>query len=164
MKTNIKIITSTCRLVFLTTLICCTPALAGDDESVARGTSPYLIDAGQIGSWSENGKSGFIRYLVFRGGHEEVRTVLYVQWIEESESEETGDEKQVLSTVEIIPIPGLFDSPKIVSSNPYVLHIEIGSTLCTGPQKFNIKLTGVGKYELNYLNKTRCEWVNDGTK
>lgn len=112
-----------------------------------------LIRSEYIGQWTKDHESGRIRYLMYQGGEEEVETILYIQWLA---LDKTSNKQKVISTVEIIPILGVFKPPKIVSKKPLTLYIAIGSFYCNEPQRYKIKILGVGKYELKYLNKNQC--------
>src|SRR5690348_2727176 len=136
-------------LAGLVLMLLASPLCADDNpDKVAESLTPYLVEAHVFGEWSKGDRHGDIRYLMLRGGIEEVETKLYIQWI----SEETEDTpKKVVASVLVEPAMGVFDAPKLLSSKPYVLHIEIGSIYCKESQSYDIEITGVGQYKLKPL-------------
>jgi hypothetical protein len=135
------------------------PLRADDDpDKAAQALTPYLAEAHVFGAWSKGAQHGDIRYAMLRGGIEEVETKLYIQWISD-ETEESP--KKLVASVSIGLVPGVFDPPKLLSSHPYILHVEIKSMHCEETQLYDIEITGVGQYKLKSLNKKRCDPTAD---
>jgi hypothetical protein len=68
-------------------------------------SSPYLSDVQQVGTWSENGRTGWVRIAVSTGGIEHVTSAVWLQWIEDAKSPD--DEPKLVSTSEVLGIGGI---------------------------------------------------------
>jgi hypothetical protein len=132
-------------------------ALGGEDELQREIREFHIVHVsdGPIGRWHNATQAGVIRYLVYKGGYEEVYNSLFIQW---SEANADSSTKQSLATTRAINlIKGVFKSPTIVSDSPYTLHVVVSTIYCADPQSYNIEILDVGKYKIDYLNKDRCE-------
>lgn len=129
-------------------MVCCMTANAGPNSD-PRINPSALIKRQVFGEWKDAHRSGLLRYSLYEGGSEEVETILVVEWI--AIDKKTGSHKLVAQR-EIIPIQGVFKPPQIVSSKPYTLRIAVGTIFCDKLLKYDIQLTGIGKYKQKQLN------------
>ena len=159
MMESIMNVNKLCKLSVLLSwliLLGCPPNSYADSAPTqdSRIDPAYLIRTEVFGKWNENGRSGLLRYSMYQGGAEEVQTILVVDWITVDSTQGT---KAIIASQEIIPWQGVFAAPKVSSENPYTLHVEVGTIICKERQRYDIVVTGIGKYKLNYLNKHACE-------
>lgn len=136
-------------IAVLITFLCC-PTAYSETYHDPRINPETLVKRQVFGSWRDGHDSGVLRYSMYQAGSEEVQTILVVEWIEVNRK--TGN-RRIISRREIIPMQGVFKPPMIVSTHPYTLRVAIGTiVLCGKLLKYDIILTGVGKYSIKSLN------------
>lgn len=160
---NLITIRRSVAVVFAGILAICCQALATDDPMLrsAKALSPYVTEIKIIGTWSEGGQQGTIRYAISKGGVEEVDTYLFIQWI--TDATQDNPEQKIVSTIEIHPIVGNLEEIKLVSTSPYKLRVRYGSIFCDEPQLYSIEILSIGKYKLENLNKRPCDPTEDNS-
>ncbi len=122
------------------------PKLA--EQAMSLNTSIAQVWSG--GYWTENARWGHIRYIVTTQGFEHVTNKLFVQWMEQIDG---TDEVRLLEQISITEVNDLFyvfgvpqcvGSPQCTNSRLALTHTYTYET-----SNLNIRLTGVGSYEIS---------------
>jgi hypothetical protein len=127
------------------------PGGAGDPAEELLGRLPgELHRATSAGRWRTAGATGFYRVIVLRGGYEPVADRLYVQWMQDPDSETPP---RVVATASIVEIndAGPFTVShwlRALGTNRLIITVDASHCYTGQRQQFEIVAAAPGVYSL----------------
>src|SRR5690242_3731860 len=94
-------------------LVGATPVFAKEDALQRDIREFHIVHVadGPIGHWGDAERGGEIKYLIYKGGHEESYNSLFIQWSETKPGDHV--KKPVVTNRFVNLVLGVFDTPKI---------------------------------------------------